>query len=336
MVNQRRIEGVVKIGIVFLRGQILWLVCNSFSRVITIRLLLLSKVFNSRIYLTSDVSKTTFAPTGGSQVKQSVSNVSSRKMRRTMDTSWNLRCLFALFFWIFFVFHNVKAETFINEQTSFLQLKKWDSSESRGLGFRFKTFLSDALLLYMDDEGKSNFLRVELFQGKLRLTCSYGARFGAMAVEIGDNLNDLLWHRVLLERSRGKTTISLDSQSKSTVNSHENTNLHIESSMYFGGIPTARLAVNSVTQPSVLLLHRFVGCITDIDMFEYSARQGKRRNAVVEDSKDIIPGCTDMCQIDNKCQNNGMCLNRFTTSECDCTATGFSGKTCKEGNGNLH
>ena len=282
--------------------------------------------------MTSDVIKLTLAPTTERKPSQAFfSNVSSRKMRPTMDTLWNLRSLFALFFWISFAFRSVKAETFINEQTSFLQLKKWDIFESRGLGFRFKTFLSDALLLYMDDVGKSNFLRVELFQGKLRLTCSHGARFGAMAVEIGDNLNDLLWHRVLLERSKGKTTISLDSQSKSTVNSHENTNLNIESSMYFGGIPS-RLAANSVTQPSVLLLHRFVGCITDIAMFEYSAGQGQRENAVVEKSNEVIPGCNDMCEIDNKCQNDGLCLNRFTTSECDCTATGFTGKTCKEGN----
>lgn len=221
--------------------------------------------------------------------------------------------------------------TFTNEQSSFLQLKKWNVLESRGLAFRFKTFRADALLLYMDDEGKSNFLRVELFQGKLRLTCSHGSRFGAMAVEIGDNLNDLVWHRILLERNKGKTMISLDSQSKSTVNSRDKTSLHIESSMYFGGLPP-NLAANSVTQPSVTLLKRFVGCITDIEMFEYSAGQGRRRKAILEDSNGIVAGCTDMCQKGNTCQNNGTCMNRFSTSECDCTGTGYRGETCEEGN----
>ncbi|KAL9954976.1 hypothetical protein ACROYT_G042567 [Oculina patagonica] len=228
-----------------------------------------------------------------------------------------------------FVLNRASSETFTNARTSFLQLKRWNVSETKGLGFRFKTFLPDALLLYMDDEGQTNFLRVELFHGKLRLTCSHGSRFGAMAVEIGDNLNDLNWHRVLLERNNGKTTISLDNRSKSTINSRERTSLIVKSPMYFGGLPP-KLSAHRVTQPSVILLSRFLGCITDIELFEYSSGQGNRRKAIVEDSDGIAADCVDMCEKENKCQNNATCLNRFTTTACDCTATGYRGAACEQ------
>lgn len=247
-----------------------------------------------------------------------------------MDTVLNLRLL--LYFWVSFVLQRASSETLTNSTTSFLQLKRWNVSETRGLGFRFKTFLPDALLLYMDDEGKTNFLRVELFQGKLRLTCSHGLRFGAMAVEIGDNLNDLVWHQVLLERNNSITTISLESgRSKSTVNSREETSLIIKSPMYFGGLPP-NLNANRVTQPSVTILSRFLGCITDIELFEYSnSGQGNRRKGVLEKSDGIAPGCIDKCQRENTCLNNGTCLNRFTAIGCDCTATGYRGQACEQG-----
>lgn len=248
-----------------------------------------------------------------------------------MNTILKARVL--LYLWISFVLNGASSETFTNARTSFLQLKRWNVSETKGLGFRFKTFLADAFLLYMDDEGQTNFLRVELFQGKLRLTCSHGSRFGAMAVEIGGNLNDLKWHRVLLERNNGKTTISLDNRSKSTVNSREKTSLIIKSPMYFGGLPP-NLSAQRVTEPSVILLSRlsrFLGCLTDIELFEYSSRQGNRRNAIEESSDGISAGCVDMCEKENKCENNGTCLNRFTTTACDCTATGYRGAACEQG-----
>ncbi|XP_029195020.2 neurexin-3-like [Acropora millepora] len=248
-----------------------------------------------------------------------------------MEATRNLPCLLHLLLTLVFRCDG-NSVTFINESSSFIQLKNWDVSESRGLGFRFKTFMSEALLLYIDDEAKSNFLRVELFQGRLRLTCSHGSRFGEMAVEIGDNLNDLQWHPVLLERVKGQTTISLNGQSKSTVDSRKRRSLNITSPIYFGGIPP-KLEASRITQPSVLRLRRFVGCLADIEMFEYSARQGKKRKlaAIWEKENAIAPGCTNMCDIENQCQNGGQCLNRFITTDCGCATTGFRGKTCTKG-----
>lgn len=241
-----------------------------------------------------------------------------------------LNVRFLLYLWVSFMLNRASAETLTNVRTSFLQVKRWNVSETKGLGFRFKTFLADALLLYMDDEGQTNFLRVELFQGKLLLTCSHGTRSGAMAVEIGENLNDLAWHQVLLEKNNGKTTISVDNRSKSTINSRENTRLIIKSPMYFGGLPST-LSANRLTQPSVILLSRFLGCITDIELFEYSSARGNRRKAIVEDSDGIAVGCIDKCEKENNCLNNGSCLNRFITTECDCTATGYRGAACEQG-----
>ena len=226
--------------------------------------------------------------------------------------------------------NRASAETLINANTSFLQVKRWNVSETKGLGFRFKTILENALLLYMDDVGQTNFLRVELFKGRILLTCSHGTRSGAMAVEVGESLNDLAWHQVFLEKNDGITTISVDNRWTSTIESPEKTRLIIKSPMYFGGLPT-KLVPNRLTQPSVILLSRFLGCIADIEIFEYPAGRGNRKKAVVENSDGIAPGCIDKCEEENNCLNNGTCLNRFITTECDCTATGFRGAACEQG-----
>lgn len=245
---------------------------------------------------------------------------------KTMDTLRNIRLLF--YVWVALLLHESTAETFIDEEASFLQCKKWDMSVNRALRFRFKTFLSNALLLYMDDQGKTNFLRVELSYGKLLLTVKHGSRFKAMSVDVGENLNDLLWHQVLLERSKGKMTVTLDRSEISFTSSREKTSFTIISPIYFGGLPPG---LNSVTEPSVKLLNRFVGCVMDIEMLEDTAGQGKITKAVVESSNKVAAGCTNMCHENNRCQNNGRCLNKFTATACDCTATGFRGRTCDEG-----
>ena len=241
-----------------------------------------------------------------------------------------LNIRFLLYVWVSFILNRASAETLRNASTSFLQVKRWNVSETKGLGFRFKTILANALLLYMDDVGQTNFLRVELSKGRILLTCSHGTRSGAMATEVGENLNDLAWHQVLLEKNNGITTISVDNRWKSTIKSPEKTRLIIKSPMYFGGIPT-RLSANRLTQPSVILLNRFLGCIADIELVEHPAGRGNRRKAIVESSDGIAAGCIDKCENENTCLNNGTCLNRFITTKCDCTATGFRGAACEKG-----
>lgn len=240
----------------------------------------------------------------------------------------NLRVL--LYLLVSFVFHPTSSETFTSARTSFLQLKRWNMSDARCLRFRFKTFLPDALLLYMDDEGNTNFLRLELIQGKLRLTCSYGSRFGPMADETrGKNLNDLVWHRVLVERNKDNTTIYLDDLPKLAVESREKKGLIVKSPMYFGGFPP-NLGANRVTEPSVLLLNRFIGCIMDSEFLRSSSDQGNKIiKTIVENSDEVIPGCIDECEKNNTCINNGTCLNRFITTACDCTTTGYRGGFCE-------
>ena len=242
-----------------------------------------------------------------------------------------LNVRFLLHLWVCFILiSRASAETLTKARSSFLQVKRWNVSETKGLGFRFKTFLANALLLYMDDVGQTNFLRVELFKGRILLTCSHGTRSGAMAVEVGENLNDLAWHQVLLEKNDDLTTITVDNRWKSTIKSPEKTRLIIKSPMYFGGLPT-KLSANRLTQPSVILLSRFLGCITDIELFEYPAGRGNRRTAIVETSDGIAAGCIDKCEKENNCLNNGTCLNRFITTKCDCTATGYRGAACEQG-----
>lgn len=88
----------------------------------------------------------------------------------------------------------------------------------------------------MDDEGNMNFLWFELIWGKLWFICSYGFWFGLMVDEIcGENLNDLVWYRVLVERNRDNIIIYLDNLLKLVVESWEKKGLIVKSLMYFGG-----------------------------------------------------------------------------------------------------
>ena len=232
-----------------------------------------------------------------------------------------------LHFFVSLLVFQVSAITFINPRASFLQSTRWNASDFGALGFRFKTFLPDALLLYMVDRGDENFLRVDLSRGRLRLTCSR-SKLRVMSANIGENLNDLIWHQVLLERSEGSTTIYLGGRSRSIL-TDDKVIFNMEGSMYFGGIPPS-LSKNNVIQSSVGNSKRFIGCMEDIKTFDHRKRI-KARKAVIVKSSGLSPGCLDACAKETPCKNSGRCLNRFLTAECDCTGTGFKGPACKDG-----
>lgn len=74
---------------------------------------------------------------------------------------------------------------------------------------------------------------------------------------------------------------------------------------------------------------RFLGCIVDIELFEYLLGWGNRRKVIVENLDGIVFGCIDKCEKENICFNNGICLNRFIIIKCDCMVIGFRGFVCE-------
>lgn len=62
------------------------------------------------------------------------------------------------------------------------------------LSFEFKTFLSDAIVLYQDDGGEQNFVAINLKKGRLHFTAEFGGE--RLTHRSRETFNDFEWHLV--------------------------------------------------------------------------------------------------------------------------------------------
>lgn len=224
------------------------------------------------------------------------------------------------------------ATTFDDLKTSFAQYKKWiPPSSSQGLegklSFLFKTHVRDSILLYQDDGGR-DYLSVELLSAKVLL--SFGSSGNSVRVQIGHDLADMLWHKVVVQLNNDQVILTLDQNLTQTATIPRPRNealLGNSGFLYIGGFPSS-LSLSQLSTPQVAFKKRFVGCIKRI-MMTNTERVLER--AVLIKSKGTKSGCLNECRVRNPCLNNGKCVNRFSKAKCDCSGTGFEGKRCEKG-----
>ena len=161
---------------------------------------------------------------------------------------------------------------FIGYKRQFLKFPIWHLNRraiERGnqtLSFEFRTKISSALLLYMDDGGNNDYIILQLRDGAVRLWFKFG-KPTAVRLQVGDNLNDNRWHRVRLIRREYSLTLSIDGavSSKSVVGNNRAFFVP-QSSTYFGGLPsnyaTHRLSLTSASEKA-----KFVGDIRKVTMY---------------------------------------------------------------------
>ncbi|KAK2583830.1 hypothetical protein KPH14_009724 [Odynerus spinipes] len=91
---------------------------------------------------------------------------------------------------------------------SYIHLPVQEAKGATDISFRFRTHLSDAMLLLA--AGKTDYCLIKLEAGRLKVHINLGAGESEMASARGLTLNDLSWHEVNLTRREANITLQID------------------------------------------------------------------------------------------------------------------------------
>ena len=141
-------------------------------------------------------------------------------------------------------FHNSSKE-------SFAEFHGWPFSVTSELQLYFKTHSTKtALLLYQDDGGKREFLKVSLVNGAVRLNL-IGKICTPAHISVAGNFANSSWHNLTVKREANKLFLSVDNYFGKPVTCQATPALSSggkpKSSLFVGGIPL----LDSHGQPTV-------------------------------------------------------------------------------------
>ncbi|XP_077018985.1 laminin subunit alpha-2 isoform X2 [Tamandua tetradactyla] len=156
--------------------------------------------------------------------------------------------------------------------------------------FKFRTFSSSALLMYLATRDLKDFMSVELTDGHIKVSYDLGS--GMASVVSSQNHNDGKWKSFTLSRIQKQANISIvdidTNQEESIVTSSSGSNfgldLKADDKIYFGGLPTLRNLRPEVN------LKKYSGCLKDIEI--------SRTPYNILSSPDYV-GVTKGCSLEN-------------------------------------
>ena len=109
--------------------------------------------------------------------------------------------------------------------------------------------------------------------------------------------------------------------------------LDLEGDMYLGGLPENRAGLILPTELwTAMLNYGYVGCIRDL--FIDGRSKNIRQLAEMQNAAGVKSSCSRMSakQCDSyPCKNNAVCKDGWNRFICDCTGTGYWGRTCERG-----
>uniref|UniRef100_A0AAZ3P615 Neurexin-3b n=1 Tax=Oncorhynchus tshawytscha TaxID=74940 RepID=A0AAZ3P615_ONCTS len=208
---------------------------------------------------------------------------------------------------------------FTGSEGQWARYVRWDASTRSELTFQFKTAASDALILYFDDGGYCDFLLLTVTDGKLQLCFSVDCAETTVTSE--KSVNDSRWHFATVSRHNLRTVLALDGQSKADEVRPQRQFMKIVSDLFLGGVP-GDIRTSAITLPTVRELPPFKGVITDLNY-------GNKVPTLINSQKvrlEMMGLCTE-----NPCENGGHCSMADGEPYCDCSRTGYTGRTCGEG-----
>ncbi|XP_037698911.1 laminin subunit alpha-2 isoform X2 [Choloepus didactylus] len=156
--------------------------------------------------------------------------------------------------------------------------------------FKFRTFSSSALLMYLATRDLKDFMSVELTDGHIKVSYDLGS--GMASVVSNQNHNDGRWKSFTLSRIQKQANISIvdidTNQEESIATSSSGNNfgldLKADDKIYFGGLPTLRNLRPEVN------LKKYSGCLRDIEI--------SRTPYNILSSPDYV-GVTKGCSLEN-------------------------------------
>lgn len=160
--------------------------------------------------------------------------------------------------------------------------------------FKFRTFSSSALLMYLATRDLKDFMSVELTDGHIKVSYDLGS--GMASVVSGQNHNDGKWKSFTLSRIQKQANISIvdidtnQEENLSTFSTGNNFGLDLKADdkIYFGGLPTLR-NLSMKARPEVNL-RKYSGCLKDIEI--------SRTPYNILSSPDYV-GVTKGCSLEN-------------------------------------
>ncbi|XP_052607209.1 laminin subunit alpha-2 [Peromyscus californicus insignis] len=132
--------------------------------------------------------------------------------------------------------------------------------------FKFRTFSSSALLMYLATRDLKDFMSVELSDGHIKVSYDLGS--GMASVVSNQNHNDGKWKSFTLSRIQKQANISIvdiDTNQEEIVATSSSGNnfgldLKADDKIYFGGLPTLRNLRPEVN------VRKYSGCLKDIEI----------------------------------------------------------------------
>ncbi|NXW31629.1 LAMA2 protein, partial [Phaetusa simplex] len=166
---------------------------------------------------------------------------------------------------------------------------RWNPNISTVM-FKFRTFSSNALLMYLATDDLKDFMSVELSGGRIKVSYDLGS--GTASVISNQNHNDGKWKSFTLSRIQKQANISIvdiDTNEEETLattsaGSHFGLNLKGHEKIYFGGLPTLRNLRPEVN------IKKYTGCLKEIEI--------SRTPYNILSSPDFV-GLTKGCTLEN-------------------------------------
>ncbi|XP_054989127.1 neurexin 3 isoform X12 [Sorex araneus] len=245
---------------------------------------------------------------------------------------------------VVFKCENVATLDPINFETpeAYISLPKWNTKRMGSISFDFRTTEPNGLILFTHGKPqerkdarsqkntKVDFFAVELLDGNLYLLLDMGS--GTIKVKATQKkANDGEWYHVDIQRDGRSGTISVNSRRTPFTASGESEILDLEGDMYLGGLPENRAGLILPTELwTAMLNYGYVGCIRDL--FIDGRSKNIRQLAEMQNAAGVKSSCSRMNakQCDSyPCKNNAVCKDGWNRFICDCTGTGYWGRTCE-------
>ncbi|XP_052326638.1 neurexin-1a-like isoform X6 [Oncorhynchus keta] len=226
---------------------------------------------------------------------------------------------------------------------SYITLNKWNAKKTGSISFDFRTTEPSGLLLFSHGKPKQapkdskspltlkvDFFAIEMLDGHLYLLLDMGSGTTKTRA-VNKKVNDGEWYHIDFQRDGRSGTISINTQRQAYTAPGESEILDLDDNLYLGGLPENKLGMVFPTEVwTALLNYGYVGCIRDL--FIDGQSKDVRRMAEVQKAAGVKPSCSKeppkQC-LSNPCQNNGVCREGWNRYVCDCSGTGYLGRSCE-------
>ncbi|KAM6366583.1 neurexin-1 isoform 21-T21 [Alca torda] len=225
---------------------------------------------------------------------------------------------------------------------SFISLPKWNAKKTGSISFDFRTTEPNGLILFSHGKPrhqkdakhpqmvKVDFFAIEMLDGHLYLLLDMGS--GTIKIKaLQKKVNDGEWYHVDFQRDGRSGTISVNTLRTPYTAPGESEILDLDDDLYLGGLPENKAGLVFPTEVwTALLNYGYVGCIRDL--FIDGQSKDIRQMAEIQSTAGVKPSCsreTAKPCLSNPCKNNGVCRDGWNRYVCDCSGTGYLGKSCE-------